>query len=56
MLKNKELNLVNTSCQWTEDRQGFQIQHLTLDTLSGSCAVLIEIIKLVNRSKIHGAA
>ena len=25
-------NLIYTSFQWTEDRQGFQIQYLTVDT------------------------
>ena len=50
-----QLNIVNyyTSFRWTEDGRGFQIRYLTLDTWPGNWAVLIEIIKLVIRSKIH---
>ena len=47
------LIMLYTTFQWTEDGQDLQIQYLTPDTWSGSWAVLIEIIRLVNRLKIQ---
>ena len=41
------LHLFSMNRRWAR----FQIQYLTLDTWPGSCAVMIEIIMLVNKTK-----